>query len=384
MPLELIADRPGHAILSEYEEPFLEPDQVRVRSLFSSVKHGTELRGFRADTPDASDRWDGELRLHRRGESAGDEFLRHLGNMCLGLVTEVGSEVDSLNVSDHVFAHLPIRETHTTTAVRLQKAPDGVSPHAIMYWDPADFALGAVRDGPVRLGDRVAVFGLGAIGLMVAQAARLGGARWIAVVDPIERRRSAALRHGADLALDPTEVDAGLEIKQFTDKTGADIVFETSGSYRALEDAMRSTCYAGTLVSTAYYHGDQGLRLAGEWLAPQPHPGHLQPRLQPAPAPGQLGFCPHPERVPGPPRRRPPRSRRPRRSHRALRPSRRRLPRDQRTPRALDQARHRPRVGVSVLGSVALQLRLFACPNTLQSATTFYPHLSHSKLTTSI
>ncbi len=265
MPLELIADRPGHAILSEYEEPFLEPDQVRVRSLFSSVKHGTELRGFRADTPDASDRWDGELRLHRRGESAGDEFLRHLGNMCLGLVTEVGSEVDSLNVSDHVFAHLPIRETHTTTAVRLQKAPDGVSPHAIMYWDPADFALGAVRDGPVRLGDRVAVFGLGAIGLMVAQAARLGGARWIAVVDPIERRRSAALRHGADLALDPTEVDAGLEIKQFTDKTGADIVFETSGSYRALEDAMRSTCYAGTLVSTAYYHGDQGLRLAGEW-----------------------------------------------------------------------------------------------------------------------
>ena len=28
---------------------------------------------------------------------------------------------------------------------------------------------------------------------------------------------------------------------------------------------MRSTCYSGTLVSTAYYHGDQGLRLAGEW-----------------------------------------------------------------------------------------------------------------------
>ena len=65
--------------------------------------------------------------------------------------------------------------------------------------------------------------------------------------------------------MDPTQVDAGLKIKQITDKIGADIVFETSGSYRALEDAMRSTCYAGTLVSTAYYQGDQGLRLAGEW-----------------------------------------------------------------------------------------------------------------------
>ena len=134
-----------------------------------------------------------------------------------------------------------------------------------MYWDPADFAVGAVRDGAVRLGDRVAVFGLGAIGLMVAQAARLCGARWVAVVDPIERRRAAALRHHADLALDPVAMDAGLEIKQHTDKIGADIAFETSGSYRAFEDAMRATCYAGTLVSTAYYHGEQGLRLAGEW-----------------------------------------------------------------------------------------------------------------------
>ena len=265
MPLELIADRPGHAILSEYEELALEPYQVRIKSLFSSVKHGTELRGFRADTPDASDRWDGELTLHRRGESAGDALLRKLGNMCLGVVTEVGGEVETLRVDDRVFGHMPIRETHTKAASSVKKAPEGVSAQALMYWDPADCAVGAVRDGPVRLGDRVAVFGLGAIGLMVAQAARICGAKWVAIVDPIERRRDAALRHGADLALDPTEVDAGLEIKQITDKFGADIVFETSGSYRAFEDAMRSTCYSGTLVSTAYYHGDQGLRLAGEW-----------------------------------------------------------------------------------------------------------------------
>ena len=265
MPLELIANAPGHAILSPYEELALVPNEVRIKSLFSSVKHGTELRGFRADTADASDRWDGELRLHRRGEPTGDAFLRNLGNMCLGVVTEIGTEVETLKVDDRVFAHLPIRETHTITAGRLQKAPDNVSPQAIMYWDPADFALGAVRDGSVRLGDRVAIFGLGAIGLMVAQAARLCGARWVVAVDPIERRRTAALRHGADLALDPTEVDAGLEIKQLTDKIGADITFETSGSYRAFEDAMRSTCYAGTLVSTAYYQGEQGLHLAGEW-----------------------------------------------------------------------------------------------------------------------
>ena len=121
MPLELIADRPGHAVLSSYQEPPLAPDEIRVQSLFSSVKHGTELRGFRADTPDASDRWDGELRLHRRGESASSGFPRRLGNMCLGAVVEVGAEVTTLREGDRVFAHLPIRETHTVAAARVQK-----------------------------------------------------------------------------------------------------------------------------------------------------------------------------------------------------------------------------------------------------------------------
>jgi threonine dehydrogenase-like Zn-dependent dehydrogenase len=265
MPLELIADRPGHAVFRTYEEPPLNPGQVRLQSLFSSVKHGTELRGFRADTPDADARWDGALRLHRRGESVHEDFPKRLGNMALGKVIEVNEEVDTLALNDLVFAHLPMRQTHTIDAARLQRAPDGISPQALMCWDPADFALGAVRDGPVRLGDRVAVFGLGAIGQITVQAARLAGARWIVAVDPIARRRQAALRHGADQVLDPGVDDAGLKIKQQTDKIGVDIAFETSGAYPAFEDAMRSVCYAGTLVSTAYYHGNQGLRLAGEW-----------------------------------------------------------------------------------------------------------------------
>ena len=46
MPLELIADRPGHALLQAYEEPPLEPNQVRVRSLFSAVKHGRLCLGY--------------------------------------------------------------------------------------------------------------------------------------------------------------------------------------------------------------------------------------------------------------------------------------------------------------------------------------------------
>jgi threonine dehydrogenase-like Zn-dependent dehydrogenase len=266
MPLELIADRPGHAILRVYEEPPLQPDQIRIRSLFSSVKHGTELRLFRGDSEDTLYRWDGNLRLHVREEKPQVQFPMRLGNMCLGRVTEVGVQVTRLKVGDQVFGHLPLRETHTVQEDRVQVAPPGVSPESLMYWDPADFAVGGVRDGYVRLGDRVAVLGLGAIGQMVVQVARLAGARWVVAVDPIERRRSAAARHGVDLVLDPAQVDVGVEVKRLTGNIGVDVALETSGSSSALYDALRSTRYQGTVVSTAYYVGSaQGLFLAGEW-----------------------------------------------------------------------------------------------------------------------
>ena len=69
--------------------------------------------------------------------------------------------------------------------------------------DPAQFALGGIRDCQVRLGDRVAVFGLGAIGAIAAQMAKAAGAAYVAVVDPIQKRRDAAVAVGADAAFDP-------------------------------------------------------------------------------------------------------------------------------------------------------------------------------------
>jgi 2-desacetyl-2-hydroxyethyl bacteriochlorophyllide A dehydrogenase len=266
MPFELIAGKPGHAVLQEYDEPGLQPDQVRIHSLFSSVKHGTEFRAFRGDSADACERWDPELRLHRRGERPQPPFPMRLGNMCLGEVVEVGKAVGSLAVGVRVFGHMPVRETHVVAEGAVDVAPESVSPQALMYWDPADYAVGGVRDGHVRLGDRVAVFGLGAIGQMLAQASRVAGARWVAVTDPIQRRRDAAARHGVDLVLDPGEVDAGLAIKERTDGIGVDVAIEASGFAEALNDALRAVRYEGTVVSTAYYMGPMdGLFMSGEW-----------------------------------------------------------------------------------------------------------------------
>ncbi|NKB66565.1 MAG: zinc-binding dehydrogenase [Candidatus Latescibacteria bacterium] len=249
MPRELIATAPEQAAFNEYERPPLEADQVRVQSEFGAAKHGTELSLFKGYAGPRG-AFDGEYRLFDR-VSQGVKYPASLGNMCVGQVIETGAEVTRLQVGDRVFNHGPFRQEHVwPQTVRI--LPDGIPWQAAVCLDPADFALGAVRDGHVRLGDAVVVFGLGAIGLLAAQLARLAGAYPVIAVDPLERRRQAALDCGADLALDPSQVDAGLEIKKATGKRGADICIEYSGHHLALQDALRGVAYNGTVVAGAY------------------------------------------------------------------------------------------------------------------------------------
>ena len=175
-----------------------------------------------------------------------------LGNMCVGDVVEVGADVQDFRVGERVFSHGSFREEHVWAAARVRKLPDGVPWQAAVCLDPADFALGAVRDGHIRIGDAVAVFGMGAIGLFVLQFAKLTGAFPVIAVDPIELRRDVALECGADLVLDPTSCDAGMEIKLATAGRGADVCVDYSGHFSALQAALRGVAYLGTVVAGAW------------------------------------------------------------------------------------------------------------------------------------
>ena len=102
---------------------------------------------------------------------------------------------------------------------------------------------------------RVAVYGLGAIGLMIVQMAKLSGAERVFALDPIEHRRNLALKLGAEQVFDPTACDAGYEVKKATDKKGVDVAIDASGSYHALQAAIRSVHYSGLVVTCSFYQG---------------------------------------------------------------------------------------------------------------------------------
>jgi len=235
----------------EYELPALAATEVRVRVEFAAPKHGTERHGIEGSSFNRKI-WDSDLRMYLpKVEDDQDPSWasgeRGIGNMVVGTVTEVGGEATRYRPGDRVFGYGQICEEHQQPEDRWWPLGN-LSPDDAVCVDPAHVAFVAVRDGHIRLGDTVAVFGLGAIGLCAVQLARAGGARKVFAVDPIAIRREFAQGHGADAAFDPVAVDAALQIKQATERHGVDVSMETSGNGRALHEAIRCIRQCGTIV----------------------------------------------------------------------------------------------------------------------------------------
>jgi threonine dehydrogenase-like Zn-dependent dehydrogenase len=264
MPRELVALGPRQPVLREFAEPPLGPGDVRIQTEFGAPKHGTEIPIYRGDAPTSQHRYDPDWRCFLPRDSSAPVFPVPLGNMGVGTVTAVGEAVTTCRVGDRVFGHLPLRDVHVVPARRVQRMPDGLSDEAAVCLDPADAAM-AMRDAHVRLGDRAAVFGLGARGLFAVQYCRLSGADVVIAVDPVERRRALALALGADIALDPTACDAGLEIRTLTDRVGVDVALEVSSNAAALHHAIRGARYGGTVGVISVAHAGPALNLGQEF-----------------------------------------------------------------------------------------------------------------------
>jgi threonine dehydrogenase-like Zn-dependent dehydrogenase len=252
---QLVAVAPRKAALIEAGEHEIGSKEVRVKLMHASPKHGSELAAFRNESPHLNEYYDEEWRTflprEKPAEREGPFGTWNLGNQWVGIITEVGSEVTDFEVGDRVCGYGGIREQHVVRAIDnyyLKKMPNSMSWKNAVCFDPAQFALGGIRDSGLRLGDTVAVIGLGAIGQLAAQMAKLAGASCVAVVDPIELRREAALRAGADAAFDPLTQDVGLELKKATGKRGVDVVIETSANEMALQQALRGLAYGGTIA----------------------------------------------------------------------------------------------------------------------------------------
>lgn len=154
-----------------------------------------------------------------------------------------GSQAEYLLVPDAMVNFAPVPDDLTDEEVLM--CPDIMS---------TGFA-GAER-GNIRIGDTVAVFAQGPIGLCATAGAKLKGATTIIAVDAVPARMEMARRMGADHVVDFRSVDPVEEIMRLTDGRGVDVAIEALGTQATFEAALRVLRPGGTLSSLGVYSGD--------------------------------------------------------------------------------------------------------------------------------
>ena len=239
--------------------------EVQLETLFSGISAGTELTTYRGSNPYLNSEWDPERRLFVPGQTSQSYPVDGMGYEEVGRVAAVGRGVDDEVVGKLVWGAWGHR-SHAVRPVEwaLQRLlPDGSDPLAGIFAKIGAIALNAVLDADIHVGETVVVFGAGVPGQIVAQLARLNGARVISAdLDPA--RRALAQKLGAWKVLDPGEGNLAEQVRAVTENRGADVVIEMSGSYHALHEAIRTVAYSSRVVVGGFFQGAATPVLLGE------------------------------------------------------------------------------------------------------------------------
>ncbi len=270
MPRRLAVTGMHEASVLEYEDGALGEQEVLVRTEIASGKHGTTFAMFDGRNFEGK-RYDGERRLFIDSDDDGWGQRPSLetpwgtGTSGYGLVEAVGAGVTRFAVGDTVVGLMDIRETNVVHEDWLWD-PGDLEPLIALCMEPAQVSIHCVRDSRIRYGDRVAVIGLGALGLLAVSIAKAAGAETLVAVDFLPQRRAMAREYGADHTLDPSDGDVALAIRDLTDNKGVDICIELTGVYPGLSTAISSVRFNGTICSAGFYQGEaHHLFLGREW-----------------------------------------------------------------------------------------------------------------------
>ncbi|MBI1897959.1 MAG: L-threonine 3-dehydrogenase [Acidobacteria bacterium] len=215
-----------------------------------------------------------------------------VGHEFVGIIEEVGAEVDHLKPGDlvsgeghigcgvcyfcrtgqgHICRQMQIigvdrdgcfAHHFCFPAANVWKVRPEIPADAAAIFDPYGNAMHTVMAQSVA-GKTVAIIGVGAIGLMACKIAAVAGALSVFAVDPQEHKRSLALRYGASEAFDPNETAWKQRLLRHTrESSGVDVVLEMSGSRSGLQATFELVRPGGEVALLGIPPSDVTLNLA--------------------------------------------------------------------------------------------------------------------------
>ena len=145
----------------------------------------------------------------------------------------------------------------------LAPVPDGLSDEQVLMCpDIMSTGFSGAERAGIRIGDSVAVFAQGPIGLCASAGAKLRGASLVIGVDRLPARLEMARRMGCDHVIDSSRVDPVDEILKLTGGRGVDAAIEALGTQATFEACLRVLRPGGTLSSLGVYSTDLKIPLA--------------------------------------------------------------------------------------------------------------------------
>lgn len=186
-------------------------------------------------------------------------YPHRFGHEPVGVVAAVGPDVAGFSVGDRVTGLITGSFSQFAIARQdeLLVVPDGVADESALG-EPMACLVNAQRRTRVELADRVAIIGLGFMGLGMLQLLKLRGPSRIVAIDVREESRAAAIRCGAEEAYHPDDVPASYFLTEFSDwrsPKGLDVVVEASGTQAGLTLAGKMVRPHGILSILGFHQG---------------------------------------------------------------------------------------------------------------------------------
>lgn len=212
------------------------------------------------------------------GAKGPDKFLPHLlGHEGSAVVIDVGPGVTTVKPDDHVVMHwrpsagiqaapanyscngkkinsgwVTTFNTHAVVSEnRVTTIPKGFDLRiAPLFGCAVTTALGVINnDAQLKVGQSVVIFGVGGVGLNIAQISELSSADPIVCVDIVDEKLAWAKKFGATHVINSTQTNnLDQAIRDIVGEKGADVVIDTSGNSRVIEQAYQLTQGQGRTI----------------------------------------------------------------------------------------------------------------------------------------
>ena len=250
----LVCDENQNFSYADVTLPDPGPEHLLIRPLYSGVSIGTEFA------------------LIRNKISSWGQYPLCTGYQGVGVVEYAGEEVDAFKVGDRIYyrdnregmqlsdgqevsaasgVHCSVALVNSQTTHGLELLPEDVPADAASLFVMPAVGLNGVDTANPRMGDVVAVYGAGLVGLGVMAACSHRGCVVVAV-DLEQNRLDVAQKLGADYLINGTTQNVVEELQKIAPE-GADVVFESTGVPACVDPAIELCRTHGKFVLQGHY-----------------------------------------------------------------------------------------------------------------------------------